>query len=61
MHAENKQLGEIAVQRGYLRQSDADWINLQQRTTDRCFGALAKELGPFEYFEKTGTMVENNE
>lgn len=44
MRAENKQLGEIAVQKGFLRQSDADWINLQQRTTDQCFGELAQEL-----------------
>ncbi len=43
MRSENKQLGEIAVQKGFLRQSDADWINLQQRTTDKCFGELAHE------------------
>ncbi len=45
MDAHNKQLGEIAVQRGYLSQSDADRINLQQRTTDRPFGELGVEMG----------------
>lgn len=45
MDAQNRQLGEIAVQKGYLRQADADRINLEQRTTDRNFGELAVEMG----------------
>ncbi len=43
MDGQNRQLGEIAVQKGYLRQADADRINLQQRSTDRQFGELAVE------------------
>ncbi len=44
MEAENRQMGEIAVQQGFLTQTDADWINVQQRTTDKFFGDLALEL-----------------
>jgi CheY-specific phosphatase CheX len=45
MRAENKQLGEIGVEEGFLRQTDTDWLNLQQRSTDRNFGDLAVDMG----------------
>ena len=45
MDSENKQLGEIGVQKGYLCQADADSINILQRTRNRQFGKLAVEMG----------------
>lgn len=45
MNDHNKQLGEIAVEKGYLLQSESDWINLRQRTTDQPFGELAEQVG----------------
>lgn len=45
MNDHNKQLGEIAVEKGYLLQSESDWINLRQRTTDQSFGELAEQVG----------------
>ncbi len=45
MRAENRQLGAIGVEKGFLRQTDADWINLQQRITDQNFGEIACNMG----------------
>lgn len=45
MHAQNKPLGVVAVECGFLRETDADVINLRQRSTDRKFGELAIEMG----------------
>lgn len=45
MRAENKQFGRIGVEKGFLRQTDADWINLQQRISDQNFGEIARDMG----------------
>ena len=45
MAAENRTLGEIAIQQAFLSQAGATEVNELQRTDDRHFGELAVNLG----------------
>jgi CheY-specific phosphatase CheX len=45
MDGENKLLGQIAIERGYMKADDVTRVNIAQRNRDATFGDLAVELG----------------
>ncbi len=57
MDTQNKPMGEIAVEAGYLTRDDADRINLEQRRSDRPFGELACELGMLSEAQVSGVIA----
>ncbi len=45
MDAENPEIGQLAVEQGYMQLRDVSWVNAEQRNCDKRFGDLAVEMG----------------
>ena len=45
MSRENLLLGQLAVEEGYLSESQANTINREQRYSDKPFGAIGVQMG----------------